>query len=86
MNRVDLVQMYPSGYIIFPTAENGNFGDCEPVGDGVSEMRIDYGPGYRAYFAQEGRVLYLLLCGGNKSTQKADIKRAKALWKECKGA
>ncbi|WP_321815330.1 MULTISPECIES: type II toxin-antitoxin system RelE/ParE family toxin [unclassified Paraburkholderia] len=67
-------------------AESGNFGDCEPVGDGVSEMRIDYGPGYRAYFAQEGCVVYLLLCGGNKSTQKTDIRRAKALWNACKGA
>ena len=62
-------------------AELGNFGDCEPVGGGVSEMRIDFGPGYRVYLGQEGRVVYLLLCGGDKSTQKADIKRAKAMWK-----
>jgi putative addiction module killer protein len=63
----------------------GNFGECEPVGEGVSEMKIDFGPGYRVYFAQEGRVVYLLLCGGDKSTQKADIKHAKAMWKQVRG-
>lgn len=57
-------------------AEAGNFGDCEPVGDGISEMRIHYGPGYRAYFTRRGSVVYLLLLGGDKSTQKRDIKRA----------
>jgi putative addiction module killer protein len=67
-------------------AQQGNFGDCEPVGEGVSEMRIDVGPGYRVYFAQEGRVVYLLLCGGDKSTQKADIRHAKALWKQIQGS
>ena len=61
-------------------AELGNFGDYKVLDDGVSEMRIDFGPGYRVYFAREGRVVYLLLCGGDKSTQKADIKRAKTLW------
>ena len=58
------------------SAEHGNFGDCEPVGDGVSEMRIHFGPGYRVYFTRRGEVLYLLLLGGNKSSQKRDIKRA----------
>lgn len=52
--------------------------------DGVSEMKIDVGQGYRVYFAREGRVTYLLLCGGDKSTQKTDIKRAKAMWKAIK--
>lgn len=57
-------------------AAKGNFGDCEPVGEGVSEMRIHYGPGYRVYFTRRGAVVYLLLLGGDKSTQKRDIKRA----------
>lgn len=60
-------------------AEAGNFGDCEPVGDGVSEMRIHFGPGYRVYLMRDGYVVYLLLCGGDKSTQKADIVRAKEM-------
>jgi len=58
------------------TAEHGNFGDCEPVGAGVSEMRLHFGPGYRVYFTRRGEVLYLLLVGGDKSSQKRDIKRA----------
>ena len=60
--------------------ERGHFGDIKCLEDGISEMRIDCGAGYRVYFAREGRTLYLLLCGGNKSTQQADIKHAKTLW------
>lgn len=60
-------------------AEAGNFGDYEPVGGGISELRIHYGPGYRAYFTRRGEVVYLLLLGGNKSTQKRHIKRAKMM-------
>ncbi len=60
-------------------AEAGNFGDCEPVGEGVSELRIHCGPGYRAYFTRRGDVVYFLLLGGDKSTQKRDIKRAKTM-------
>ena len=67
-------------------AEAGNFGDCGPVGDGVSEMRIHYGPGYRVYFAQEGINVYLLIAGGDKSSQRLDIKQAKALWGDLKKA
>ena len=54
----------------------GNPGDVKPVGGGVSEMRVDYGPGYRVYYVRTERVVYLLLCGGTKATQDADIKRA----------
>jgi putative addiction module killer protein len=54
----------------------GNFGDCAPVGEGVSEMRLHFGPGYRLYFMRTGDVIYLLLIGGDKSSQKKDIKRA----------
>ena len=57
----------------------GNPGDVEPVGEGVSELRIHYGPGYRVYFARHSLTLIVLLCGGDKSTQAKDIKAAKAL-------
>lgn len=58
------------------SAEHGNFADCEPVGEGVSEMGIHFGPGYRVYFTRRSEVTYLLLMGGYKSSQKRDIKRA----------
>jgi len=54
----------------------GNAGDVEPVGSGVSELRIDYGPGYRVYYTQRGAVIAVILCGGDKRTQHKDIKRA----------
>ena len=60
----------------------GNFGDAKPVGDGVSELRIDYGPGYRVYLKQVGNVVVILLAGGTKKTQSIDIARAKQLAKE----
>jgi putative addiction module killer protein len=63
-------------------AETGNFGDCGPVGEGVSEMRIHFGPGYRIYFTQVGSVVYVLLCGGTKATQTRDIAKAKRMVKE----
>jgi putative addiction module killer protein len=62
----------------------GNPGDVKPVGDGVSELRIDHGPGYRVYYVQTGEVLVLLLCAGVKRTQVRDIKTAKALAAEMK--
>ena len=55
----------------------GNPGDVKAVGDGISEMRIDYGPGYRVYFSHRGSDIVILLCGGNKKTQAADIAQAK---------
>jgi putative addiction module killer protein len=61
---------------------SGNPGDVAPVGEGVSELRIDYGPGYRVYFLQRARVLIVLLCGGDKRTQERDIRKAKELARE----
>lgn len=63
----------------------GNAGDVEPVGEGVSEMRIHYGPGYRVYFVQRGDFVVVLLCGGDKRTQNADIKRAIKIAKDWAG-
>jgi putative addiction module killer protein len=60
----------------------GLFGDVKPVGAGLSELRIDFGPGYRVYFVQRGSVLVVLLCGGDKKTQAVDINRAKQLARE----
>ena len=64
--------------------EAGNFGDCEPVGEGVIELRIHVGAGYRVYCGKHGKTVVVLLCGGNKGSQAADIKRAKKLWSEWK--
>ena len=60
----------------------GNAGDVEPIGDGLSELRVHYGPGYRVYFLQQGPIVVVLLCGGDKSTQDKDIAKAKALAEE----
>ncbi len=62
--------------------ELGLFGDVEPIGEGLSELRIHYGPGYRIYYGKEGQQVYLLLCGGDKSTQAKDIKKAKEYWND----
>ena len=60
----------------------GNFGDCKPVGDGVLELRVDVGAGYRLYCGRHGQTLVILLCGGDKGKQPADIKRAKDYWQD----
>ncbi|NSX03247.1 type II toxin-antitoxin system RelE/ParE family toxin [Cupriavidus gilardii] len=62
----------------------GNFGDAKSVGGGVAELRVDYGPGFRVYFAREGMRVVFLLGGGNKSTQQLDIRKAQALWEDIK--
>ncbi|MDP3420317.1 MAG: type II toxin-antitoxin system RelE/ParE family toxin [Thiobacillus sp.] len=64
--------------------EAGNLGDCEPVGGGVTELRVHVGAGYRVYCGQHGKTMVVLLCGGNKGSQAADIKRAKAYWADWK--
>ena len=63
------------------SAEAGNLGDCSPVGDGISEMRIHIGPGYRLYYCRRGDITYLLLCAGDKSSQQKDIRIAGSLLK-----
>jgi putative addiction module killer protein len=65
--------------------QRGNPGDVRPVGGGVSEMRLDFGPGYRLYYTRRGKALIVLLCGGDKSTQKKDVRTAKAMARELKG-
>ena len=64
--------------------ELGNFGQAKPIGDGISELKIDHGPGYRVYYAMNGKTVVLLLMGGDKSTQHKDIATAKAYWKRQK--
>jgi putative addiction module killer protein len=65
-------------------ASLGNFGDCRPIGEGVSEMRVDVGPGYRIYFVRKGVEVYVLLVGGDKSSQKRDIEVALAMARKMK--
>jgi putative addiction module killer protein len=64
--------------------EQGNFGDVKPVGEGVSEMRMHFGPGYRVYFTRRGPAVYLLLTGGDKGSQNRDIDEAKAMARKLK--
>jgi len=63
-------------------AKKGNFGDCRSVGEGVYEMRVHYGPGYRVYYARADETVYMLLVGGDKSSQQRDIAAAHGLWKQ----
>ncbi|MEH1934644.1 MAG: type II toxin-antitoxin system RelE/ParE family toxin [Nostoc sp.] len=62
--------------------EQGNYGDVAPIGDGLSELRMFFGSGYRVYFGEDAENIVVVLCGGDKSTQNQDIKDAKAYWKE----
>lgn len=62
--------------------QSGNLGDCSSVGSGVYELRMFFGPGYRVYFVLRGEAVIILLCGGDKSTQKRDIKQAQRIWRE----
>lgn len=62
--------------------QRGNLGDCKPVGGGVMELRVDFGPGYRVYFGQDGDTIVVLLCGGTKRSQGRDIEQATAYWKD----
>lgn len=67
-------------------AEDGNFGDCKPVGEGMSEMRVFHGPGYRIYFVRSGQTSFLMLYGSDKTDQKRCIKRAKEILDALRGA
>lgn len=62
----------------------GNYGDYKSVGDGVHELRLAFGPGYRIYYTDFDDVIVILLCGGNKGSQERDIKKAKLIWRELK--
>jgi len=62
--------------------QQGNYGDCEPVGEGVSELRMFFGSGYRVYFGEQGNDIVVLLSGGDKGSQSKDIQQAKVYWKE----
>jgi putative addiction module killer protein len=64
--------------------QQGNYGDVEPIGEGLSELRLFFGPGYRVYFGEEAGNIVVILCGGDKSSQSRDIEEAKAYWKEYK--
>ena len=66
------------------SVERGHFGDCKPVGDAVSEMRIHHGPGYRLYLTRKAETVFVLLCGGAKSRQKRDILRARTMARKLK--
>ncbi len=62
--------------------EQGNYGDCEPIGEGLSELRMFFGSGYRVYFGEDAENIIIVICGGDKGSQSKDIKFAKLCWKE----
>jgi putative addiction module killer protein len=62
--------------------QQGNYGDVEPIGEGLSELRLFFGPGYRVYFGEEVGNIVVILCGGDKDSQDSDIETAKAYWQE----
>jgi putative addiction module killer protein len=64
--------------------QQGNYGDVEPIGEGLSELRFFFGGGYRVYFGEDGNNIVIILCGGNKDSQNQDIENAKAYWQEYK--
>jgi len=76
----------PESWLAFVVRHFGNFGDCEPVGEGVSEMRIHVGAGYRVYYTRTGSTVYVLLAGGVKASQTKDIAKAKIMARELKRA
>ena len=86
LNRIADIQAKARVRNRIRNAENSNFGDHHFLRDGVSEMRIDYGPGYRIYYAQEGAAVFLLLAGGDKRTQNRDIARAVSIWQAWKAS
>jgi putative addiction module killer protein len=64
--------------------QQGNYGDVEPIGEGLSELRLFFGPGYRVYFGEDSENIVVILCGGDKDSQDSDIKNAKVYWQEYK--
>jgi putative addiction module killer protein len=76
---------YLSAHYVIARLSLGNFGDHKPISDGLSELRIDTGPGYRVYYTRRGKTLIMLLIGGAKGTQKRDIKRALEMMKQLEG-
>lgn len=81
---VDRFKGYSKVHIRLDRAKLGNFGNTRSLGDGVNEIKINFGPGYRIYYAIDGKNIILLLLGGDKSTQAKDITRSKEFWKDHK--